>query len=367
MSEAELVRVLVLWAHENSPNLGVGVLARGSRALVQMAWPGAEVVCVNYGERPRELPLSTRGMVKEGLTRRLGMRQWLAQFDLVWDTRSGDSFADIYGLDRHVTMSLLHELAVRSGVPVAIAPQTIGPFGSKRVTALARRNLKRSSLVFARDSISASVAADLGRPVDLSTTDMVFAIGAPEVEASRDVILNVSGLLWADNPHVDSTRYRSVVRETVRSLQGEGRDVALLAHVRHSLNSDDDVSAAQQLATEFSGVEVVIPDDLDAARQALGSAKAVIGSRMHACLNALSCGVPAIPMAYSRKFQPLLSDVGWHHGVDLRDASDPVEDVIRGVLDPSLAAEAVQVRRRGERMMADAAGVLRSFEPLSKA
>ena len=49
----------------------------------------------------------------------------------------------------------------------------------------------------------------------------------------------------------------------------------------------------------------------------------MIGSRMHACLNALSVGTPAIPLAYSRKFAPLLGDLGWAHVVDLRtQASD---------------------------------------------
>src|SRR5699024_9500305 len=41
-----------------------------------------------------------------------------------------------------------------------------------------------------------------------------------------------------------------------------------------------------------------------------------------ACLNALSVGTPAIPLAYSRKFAPLLDSVGWTTGFDLR-TDDP--------------------------------------------
>ena len=60
---------------------------------------------------------------------------------------------------------------------------------------------------------------------------------------------------------------------------------------------------------------------------------------MHACLNALSVGTPAIPLAYSRKFEPLLSDLGWSHTVDLRTTADPVDEVMRLLESPDLEAE----------------------------
>ena len=48
---------------------------------------------------------------------------------------------------------------------------------------------------------------------------------------------------------------------------------------------------------------------------------------MHACLNALSVGTPAIPLAYSRKFEPLLADLGWRSVVDLRTSDDAANAV----------------------------------------
>ena len=56
---------------------------------------------------------------------RRGMQDWLAGFDVVWDTRSGDSFTDIYGPRRHAIMASVHEFAVQAGASVMIAPQTI--------------------------------------------------------------------------------------------------------------------------------------------------------------------------------------------------------------------------------------------------
>ena len=140
------VRVLVLWADERSPNLGVRALARGSRELITGAWPGAEVEFADFTSRPAQVPWGrVRSLVRERVTGRLGMKQWLERFDLVWDTRSGDSLSDLYGAHRHSVMSAVHEFAVQAGRPVVMAPQTIGPFRSARGRALARRSLRRSA------------------------------------------------------------------------------------------------------------------------------------------------------------------------------------------------------------------------------
>lgn len=344
------MRVLVLWADESSANLGVSALARGSSALIDRAWPGAEVTFVNYGNRPEQLPFGrVRSLAKERVTGRLGMRRWLSEFDLAWDTRSGDSFADIYGLGRHRTMSAIHELTVGAGVPTVMAPQTVGPFRTRRGRWLARRTLRRSCAVFARDPVSADYASTLGRPVDRTASDLVFAIDQPEVSTPRDVVLNVSGLLWAPNPHVDAAHYRTTIHALMDGLWSQGRDITVLAHVRHSQTGDDDVPAIREIAGDARReVEVVIPADLDEARAVLGSARIVVGSRMHACLNALSAGIPAVPLAYSRKFDPLLEALGWSHSVDLRTGDDAAGAVADLVLGADLSHAARAVRDRGQ-------------------
>jgi len=67
---------------------------------------------------------------------------------------------------------------------------------------------------------------------------------------------------------------------------------------------------------------------------------------MHACLNALSVGTPAVPLAYSRKFEPLLAGLGWNHTVDLRSDPDPVPSVLTALADPALASDVDGVVRR---------------------
>lgn len=347
------MRVLVTWADDVSPNLGVRALGRGSADLLTSALPGAEFTFINYGNRPPEVPWGRgRSLLRERVTGKLGMMRWLGEFDLVWDTRSGDSFADIYGLARHRTMSLVHEFAVQAGSTVVLAPQTIGPFHTRTGRMLARRNLRRSTLVFARDALSAQAAKALGRPADAVTSDLVFGIAQPTPGAARDVLLNVSGLLWSSNPHVDAQRYRSTVRDVVDGLLERGRTVTLLPHVLESASHDNDVPACRALEQEYDGrISVHVPEDLDDARSAIASAQLVIGARMHACLNALSVGTPAVAMAYSRKFAPLLDSIGWDAGVDITVPSAHAQAVLERVDAPDLHARAQAAREAGRHLL----------------
>src|SRR4051794_12290589 len=262
------MRILVLWADDRSPNLGVRVLAAGTRALARRIWPEAEFALHNYGAGVAPVRIgSPRAIAAEAVTRRQDLAQWFRGFDLILDTRAGDSFADIYGLPRLGAMVGAAEYAHRAGVPVVLTPQTIGPFGSRLSTALGKHSLRTASIVMARDSASARAAASLGRPVDVLTTDVVFALDNPAPLVQRDVILNVSGLLWQPGPHVDAGSYRRIVTDVYHALTAQGRSVALLAHVLASDHLDDDVPAVQEFArTQAPEAEVIVPSSLDDVR-----------------------------------------------------------------------------------------------------
>jgi polysaccharide pyruvyl transferase WcaK-like protein len=353
-----------LWADNDSPNLGVRVLARGTAELVRGAWPDAEITYQNYGSHRPQLPIGrVRSLLIERMFGRRGMQDWFRGFDVIVDTRSGDSFTDAYGLQRLTVMTVVGELAAQSGVPVILGPQTVGPFATRRGRALARATLRSARAILTRDSSSAALVGSLGERSATSTTDVVFMLPIPRVAKSRDVILNVSGLLWEPNPHVGSALYRSTVESIALSLLALGRRITLLAHVVQSDNPDSDISATNQLRDRLAesgdigaAVEVVVPRDLDEARAVLASARVVIGSRMHACLNAISVGVPAVPLAYSDKFGPLLADLNWDIGVDLRHDPHPTATALGELLRAEHADMlAVVAHARGARLAAELA------------
>lgn len=355
------MKVLITWADHQSTNLGVRALADGAAALADLAWPGVEVDFVGYGASPAPMRVARpRALLREAVTRKHGLRAWLRGYDVVLDTRAGDSFADIYGLPRLRSMTALAEFARWSGVPVVMAPQTIGPFATRQGRLLASRSMQNASLVMVRDSQSLEPARELG-PADriVSTTDVVFALPPAERGRRRDVVINVSGLLWSENSHVDAERYRRDLIALVVALRTAGREISVMAHVLDSPLPDNDVPAVRALAEEIEGsAEVIVPTSLAEVRSVVTGAELVIGSRMHACLNALSVGTPAIALAYSRKFAPLLEDLGWTWTVDLRTADDVVTDVM-ALLDGPPAIDPGTVRRRARERIEAAALALR--------
>lgn len=352
------MRALVLWANGTSPNLGVRALGAGTEALLKRLDPGVEVLHQGYG--PGDAPTrigALRPQIRRLIHDADGLVDWVRSFDIVIDTRAGDSFADIYGVGRLLTMNLMQEIVSKAGIPLILGPQTIGPFNTARGRFLARRALHNAAGAMARDPHSAVAAARLGRPVDVLGTDVVFAIDPVAPVTKRDVILNVSGLLWQSNHHVDHKRYRDLVVTLGDQLLRRGRELTLLSHVIDSPDPDNDVPASEEVAATLASrghnrPEILIPESLEEVRRHIASANVVIGSRMHACLNALSLGVPALSLSYSRKFEPLLGELGWADTVDLKNIDDDASSrVLRTIDDPSLQARAAQVRDRAHELL----------------
>jgi colanic acid/amylovoran biosynthesis protein len=325
-----MTRVLVLWADSRSANLGVRVLAEGMASLARMAWGSdATVDFQDFGPGDSAIGFGGRNIIRD-IGRDDGpIASKLRQYDVVLDSGAGDSFASIYGPKRLAIMRYSQRRAARLSVPLILGPQTIGPFESPLSRSVGAATLRDARQVHARDHVSQQKAAELGGMALLST-DVVFALPNPEPARKRDVIVNVSGLLWNSDAHGSASAYRRQVIELVNGLISRGRDVSLLAHVLDNPTSDNDVPAVRAAAAAVGDrVEVVVPHDLPHARSILANAELVIGSRMHACLNALSTGTTAIPWAYSRKFAPLMNDLGWHHTIELRTEPRPADATLR--------------------------------------
>lgn len=357
------MKVLILWADSRSANLGVRVLAEGMRALAMQAFgPGTEVDFQDYGPGDSAIGFGGRTILKDVGRKNGPIVSKVAEYDVILDSGAGDSFADIYGAKRLITMNYAHRATHRARVPLVLGPQTIGPFTRAWSRVLARSSVHIAKAVFARDSTSREFAAALGcRP--LSSTDVVFALPKTSVaEDTRDVVMNVSGLLWNSDRHGDSTRYRSAVTATIDRVRASGREVALMAHVIDNPTTDNDVPAIQDAARLVAGdIETIVPRDLDHAREVVAGASVVIGARMHACLNALSTGTPAIPWAYSRKFAPLLSDIGWDTSLDVRETDALPGTTLRLLEDGFRSDEVSALNARARARLDEAAATLRSL------
>jgi len=351
----------VLWSDNQSPNLGVRVLAQGTSEIIRSVLPGATVDYQDFevGDSPIAF---NAGAFRSDIGRRHGpIKTRVSRYDLVADTGAGDSFTDAYGWKRRLLMDHVRRVISAQRIPVLMTPQTIGPFDSLYGRLSARRGLADARIAMARDPMSVDCARQLGARA-VSATDVVFSLPQVEPALQRDVVLNISGLLWEVDRFAPKEIYRDLVRRLIRGLLGRGCSVTVLPHVLDNSTLDNDMLAISAISEEFEGsVEVIIPADLEDARRIISGARVVVASRMHACLNAISLGVPAYPLAYSRKFGPLLADLGWNHGRPVEEANGlPLSQVVEEIIGlRGAAAEAGVSADLGRERLAAAVDELR--------
>jgi len=212
-----------------------------------------------------------------------------------------------------------------------MAPQTIGPFDSAAARAVARRSLGHCSTVWVRDSESAGVVRTLtpGTTAELAS-DVAFRLEPGRVDLGQStklrIGLNVSGLLMTDPQQMRrmGASYGSMVFALAHWLDGlDGIEVHLVPHVlgRHTGGESDEV-AVERLGDRFPNMtvarNVATPEEVKGYISRLDG---FIGSRMHACIAALSSGVPVLPLSYSPKFVGLFGSLGYDATFDLASGS----------------------------------------------
>ncbi|MCX6906473.1 MAG: polysaccharide pyruvyl transferase family protein [Verrucomicrobia bacterium] len=271
----------------------------------------------------------------------------------------GDSFSDIYGMQRLLYVVLPQVLVLWLGKPLVLLPQTYGPFESALARILARYVLKRAALIYSRDREGVEAARELVGKADARIQfayDMGFALEpqppADDVRQQLEAIkrnglvvgFNVSGLLYMggynrSNMFGLQADYPCLVHALLEELiQKQGVQVLLVPHVfggEENLESDE--KACAQIHAEFgqryAGRLHYLSGQFDQheIKYIIGQCGFFLGSRMHACIAALSQCVPAVGLAYSRKFAGVLDSVGGgSRVVDLRGSNEAqVLDAVR--------------------------------------
>lgn len=252
--------------------------------------------------------------------------------DLVVNINGGDGFTDVYGLARLVSEVYMTSSAQSRGLPVLLAPQTIGPFTRRISRSIARAVLGRSEVIFARDRLSTQVCASLGAGgAAQEVIDVAFALPymptPPQERDAQHVGVNVSGLLYRGgydrrNYFGLAFDYADFVHRSVRAFLERGMRVHLIPHVlEDSTSVEDDFSACLAVARLCRGA-VVAPrfDDPSQAKSYISGMDFFTGARMHSTIAAFSSGVPVVPIGYSDKLPGLFDTLGYPYYVDARDS-----------------------------------------------
>ena len=274
----------------------------------------------------------------------------VAEARLVAEIRGGDSFSDIYGLKRFVVGSLpvLSVILIRGRI--ALLPQTYGPYKSRTARQLARIILRHSSIILSRDREGFRAVEQLIGKTDRCRycADVAFSLEASRPESPAITLslptakggcllgINVNGLMFnggytRDNMFGLKMDYSTFVIQLVKTLL-EDRQLRVLL-VPHTFapagNAESDPDACRKVIEALPAdvahrVHLVTAEyDQHEIKGVIGMCDFFIGSRMHACIAAMSQGIPTVGVAYSKKFHGVFDSVNMGEWVvDGRDVTN---------------------------------------------
>jgi len=284
----------------------------------------------------------------------------VADADLVLDVSGGDSFTDLYGAARFRQVIAPKLIALDTGRPLVLLPQTYGPFANASSRRLARRVIDGAQLAYARDPDSYLRLQELlGDRFDSARhrpgIDLAFGLAPKtpaglepaveralaESEAHPLVGLNISGLI-ANRPQSAASRfglacdYRELMSDLVAwFLEKTEARLLLVPHVHAPAGhyeSDLDASRAlldglpPGLSQAAAKRIAIVSQALDARelKWLIAQTDWFCGTRMHSTIAALSSGVATAALAYSLKTRGVFATCGMAEAVvDLREETGP--------------------------------------------
>ena len=261
--------------------------------------------------------------------------------DIVASIAGGDSFSDIYGIRNFFYVSLPQVLILFMGKKLVLLPQTLGHFKGRLARVLAKYILNRADVVYSRDYTGIEeMRKFLGRRFNTSRIRFCYDVGfaldpvkpdnidlgdlfEKRTDDSCVVGFNISGLLFMggytqDNMFGLKIDYRKLIYTLIdRLMQKKNVMVILVPHVFGSpehLESDSVICSKiyDELKTKYKDRLFLAQGyyNQNEIKYVIGLCNFFIGSRMHACIAALSQNIPAVTIAYSKKFFGVLQTIG---------------------------------------------------------
>jgi polysaccharide pyruvyl transferase WcaK-like protein len=276
---------------------------------------------------------------RENILKRNERLKTIKNTDFIGDVRGGDSFSDIYGVKSFILGSIPSIITLLIGKKLVLLPQTYGPYSISISRKIARYILSHAHIILSRDRESIDLIKDiLGRNNPnkqiIFCPDVAFALDsiAPKDDVIQPFIntgsanplvgLNINGLLY-NGGHTRNNMFNlkldyklfvhklseEILKKTSANLLLIPHTFAAHGHVESDPDACADVFTA--LSQVYNGRIQMIAGEYDqhAIKGIIGRCDFFIGSRMHACIAALSQKIPTAAVAYSKKFKGVFDSV----------------------------------------------------------
>jgi polysaccharide pyruvyl transferase WcaK-like protein len=254
-----------------------------------------------------------------------------AKADLVVH-RGGDNLTEDYGALNRYVESILIGIMLRK--PVVILGESIGPFTTEKSKHLAKVILNKVDVIVTREKLSVQTLKNLSisKPKIFTFPDVAFTLQqssltqlthllqSEHLEKLQQPVFVISISALISNYGLTNVRYDQKVSQVITTF------VSLINHYREKLgvsfvfmphvigvNNDDRVISRQifDALPNKNGVYVIEGEYSHQDFKVFLSkyADVFIGARMHACIAAVSVGVPTISIAYGQKAHGILGDM----------------------------------------------------------
>ncbi len=328
-------------------NFGLCALAFGEQAVVERVCAELgvdyDIVCYETGINH---PCNDNPKIKleeYNLRNVFKTAKQFSKSDVILDITAGDSFSDIYGVKLFLVNYFIKMAVMLSGVKYISAPQTYGPYKHRWVRFLSNFYLTKSQGIFGRDEFSGNSLTSKNLERIKCVADLGFSLPytqQPKFEKPT-VGFNINGLLYQnDNLLGESNSYKELCDKIIKKCLSLGYDVVLIPHVvGEEKGADNDYFISVEVSKKHGLPEPPFFQSPKEVKNYISRCHFFVGSRMHATIGAVSCGVPTLPLAYSRKFKGVFNSIHYQHTMDLKANS---QDEILVILENMLTLELQQ-------------------------
>jgi len=246
----------------------------------------------------------------------------LERYGIVTEARI-DALLDISGFaygDRWGPVAPAHAAAEldrfrRHRKPYLFLPQAFGPFANPAMRRFGTA-LPQAALVCARDGESLEHLSHLNPVLKSSVIccpDLTIGVAGDAGAAGRSgvgprtvlVIPNVRMLDSGAEARDWHAGYLPLLEALIAECTRRGYEAKVVNHA-----GTEDAALCASLARATGGLAVIDGENPLALKGLVGAAGAIISSRYHGCVNALSQGVPCIGTSWSHKYGALFAEFG---------------------------------------------------------
>ena len=291
------------------------------------------------------------GLIPGRLRRRYGL-VLDREVDVVIDT-SGFAYSDQWGIESTLELSRATRCWRRHGTKVILMPQAFGPYADRAIRTAILRAVDNVDLVMPRDSTSYRYLTEVTGQREYirhypDFTNLIEGVQPDGFEMEDFGVAIVPNFRMIDKTdEASSDRYLPFMTGCARRLIELRARPYVLVH-----ENVDDERLAVRISEASGGIPIVKEDDPLKIKGILGLSYAVVASRYHALVSALSQGVPAVGTGWSHKYTELFEDYGFPEGVlSLDDEAGRVDAMLNRLIDAEANKEiAAQLLQNSARL-----------------